>query len=73
MAHLTAGSHLSSGIRRLSTMEKSARRSPNSEATFLFTELVKKNISSLVFARSRKLTELIYVYSRDHLPPASGR
>jgi DEAD/DEAH box helicase domain-containing protein len=56
----------------LTDAEKSSRRSTNSEATFLFTELVKKNIRSLVFARSRKLTELIYVYSRDHLPPELG-
>lgn len=46
---------------------KSARRSSNSEATLIFTELVKKQIRSLAFARSRKLTELIYMYSRDHL------
>ncbi|MBI4289441.1 MAG: DEAD/DEAH box helicase [Chloroflexi bacterium] len=46
---------------------RSVRRSPNSEATFLFTELVKAQVRSLVFARTRKLTELIYMYSRDEL------
>ena len=46
---------------------KSVRHSPNSEATFLFTELLKKQVRSLAFARSRKLTELIYIYSRDEL------
>ncbi len=48
---------------------KATRRSSNSEATFLFTELIRHNIRSLVFTRTRKLTELIYVYSRDHLGP----
>jgi len=46
---------------------KSARRSANSEATLLLTELMKHDIRSLVFARSRRLTELIYVYVRDQL------
>jgi DEAD/DEAH box helicase domain-containing protein len=46
---------------------KSARRSANSEATDLFTELVKSDIRSLTFARSRRLTELIYSYSRRKL------
>ena len=48
---------------------KSSRRSTNSEATFLFTELIRNNIRSLVFTRTRKLTELIYIYSRDQLGP----
>lgn len=46
---------------------RSARRSANSEATNLFTELVSSNIRSLVFARSRRLTELIYMYSERRL------
>jgi len=46
---------------------KTARRSANSEATDLFTELVKSDIRSLTFARSRRLTELIYSYSRRKL------
>jgi len=46
---------------------KSARRSPNSEATLLLTELMKRNIRSLAFTRSRRLTELIYMYVRDQL------
>jgi DEAD/DEAH box helicase domain-containing protein len=53
---------------------RSARRSSNSEAAFLLSELVGKGIRALVFARTRKLTELIYIYARDHLPPTlSGR
>jgi DEAD/DEAH box helicase domain-containing protein len=50
---------------------KSVRRSANSEATHLFTELVGHNIRSLTFARSRRLTELIYSYSRQSLAESS--
>jgi len=46
-----------------------SRRSPNSEAAFLLKELVNKDIRGLVFARTRKLTELIYIYTREQLPP----
>ncbi|MDP3880227.1 MAG: DEAD/DEAH box helicase [Dehalococcoidales bacterium] len=46
---------------------KGARHSANSEATSLFTALVEQNIRTLVFARTRRLTELIYTYSRDKL------
>jgi len=48
------------------------RRSPNSEATLLFTELVKQGCRTLTFARARKLTELIYIYSRDLLEKESA-
>ena len=51
---------------------KSLRRSANSEATDLFTELVGCDIRSLTFARSRRLTELIYVYSRQRLAETSS-
>jgi len=50
---------------------RSVRRSANSEATNLFTELVSHNIRSLTFARSRRLTELIYTYSRHRLAEAN--
>ena len=56
---------------------RSTRRSANSEATNLFTELVGCGIRSLTFARSRRLTELIYTYSRRRLaetfPTLAGR
>ncbi len=48
---------------------KSTRRSPNSEASFLLSQLVMKNIRSLVFTRTRKLTELVYIYTHQQLPP----
>ena len=46
---------------------RSTRRSANSEATYLFTGLIRRDIRTLTFAATRKLTELIYVYSRDQL------
>jgi len=46
---------------------KSARRSANSEATLILTELVQQRIRSLTFTRSRRLTELIYLYVQDQL------
>ena len=46
---------------------QSARRSANSEATLILTELVRQRIRSLAFARSRRLTELIYMYVREQL------
>ena len=46
---------------------KGIRRSANSEATSLFSELVSQDIRSLTFARTRRLTELIYTYSRQRL------
>jgi len=49
---------------------KTTRRSPNSEAAFLLGELVQKEIRSLAFASTRKLTELIYIYTREQLPPS---
>ena len=50
---------------------KTIRRSANSEATNLFTELVSHKIRSLTFARSRRLTELIYAYSSRRLAEVS--
>jgi DEAD/DEAH box helicase domain-containing protein len=47
--------------------KKEIRRSANSEATFLFTELVEQEIRTLTFARTRRLTELIYSYSKQKL------
>jgi len=49
---------------------KTSRRSSNSEAAFLLGELVQKEIRSLVFARTRKLTELIYIYTQGQLSPS---
>ncbi|MFH1087428.1 MAG: DEAD/DEAH box helicase [Chloroflexota bacterium] len=49
------------------------RRSANSEASLLLAELVKQGITSLLFARTRQLAELMYVYTRDRLSPAQAR
>lgn len=48
---------------------KAGRRSSNSEAAFLLKELVQQEIRSLVFASTRKLTELIYIYTQEQLSP----
>ncbi|MBI2869443.1 MAG: DEAD/DEAH box helicase [Chloroflexi bacterium] len=50
---------------------KSLRRSASGEATGLFTELVSRYIHTLAFARTRRLTELMYIYARQRLE-ASG-
>jgi len=47
------------------------RRSGNSEAAGLLSELVRHDLKSLVFARTRKLTELIYIYAREELAGSS--
>ncbi len=49
---------------------KTSRRSSNSEAAFLLGELVQKGIRGLVFARTRKLAELIYIYTQGQLSPS---
>ena len=46
---------------------KATRASANSEAINLFTELVRNDIRTLTFARTRRLTEVIYTYARDKL------
>ncbi|MBI2836625.1 MAG: DEAD/DEAH box helicase [Chloroflexi bacterium] len=43
------------------------RHSANSEATALFTKMVSEKVRTLVFARTRRLTEVIYRQSRDRL------
>jgi len=47
------------------------RRSANSEASGLFTELVSHNIRTLAFSRTRRLTELVANYSRQRLAELS--
>ena len=49
---------------------KRIRSSANSEASFLLSEMVRQGIRTLVFARTRKLTELIYTYARERLSSA---
>ena len=50
---------------------RGVRHSSNSEATSLFTELVRHNIRTLAFARTRRLTELIYKFSKQKLEELS--
>ncbi len=51
----------------LAEKARAARISANSEAAFLLAELVQRRIRTIAFARTRKLTELIYVYARQRL------
>ncbi len=51
---------------------RSVRRSANSEATNLFAELVSQDIRTLVFTRTRQLSELIYNYTRRKLAETSS-
>ncbi len=46
---------------------RSSRRSANTEAATLFTNLVRRDIRTLTFARSRRMAELIYIYARNQL------
>ncbi len=52
---------------------KSTRRSANSEVTNLFYELISSEIRTLTFARTRRVTELIYIYTRDRLAESNPR
>ncbi len=46
---------------------KGSRHSTNSEASLLMSELLRSDVRTLTFVRSRRLAELIYVYVRDQL------
>ncbi len=46
---------------------KSGRRSAHWETTGIFTELVGQGSRTLTFTRTRRLTELIYIYSKKRL------
>ena len=54
-----------------------ARRSPNSEAAALFARLVQAGIRTILFARARRVAELILLYARrileDESPELVGR
>ncbi|MFA5309637.1 MAG: DEAD/DEAH box helicase [Dehalococcoidales bacterium] len=47
--------------------KKTARRSAHWESTNIFTELILQGTRTLTFTRTRRLTELIYIYTRDRL------
>jgi DEAD/DEAH box helicase domain-containing protein len=52
---------------------KTTRRSPNGEATAIFTALVRNNTRSIVFTRARKVAELILRYAREELGKERGK
>jgi DEAD/DEAH box helicase domain-containing protein len=51
--------------------KKTARKSPHREATSLFTGLVEQGTRTLVFTRTRRLTELMYIYAKQKLQETS--
>lgn len=51
----------------LTDAEEGARRSALAEATDLFVDLVRHDVSTIVFGRSRKATELIFRRARERL------
>jgi DEAD/DEAH box helicase domain-containing protein len=51
--------------------KKTARRSAHWESTNIFTELMLQGSRTLTFTRTRRLTELIYIYARDRLKEES--
>jgi len=50
---------------------RSIRRSANSEAAVLFSELIRNDIRTLAFSRTRRLTELVASYSKKRLAEIS--
>ena len=58
-------------------LAKGSRHSTNSEAALLFAELLRRQVRSMTFVRSRRMAELLYVYVRDQLkesdPTIAGR
>ncbi|MBT3362202.1 MAG: DEAD/DEAH box helicase [Chloroflexi bacterium] len=48
-------------------VHKTKRRSSNSESMFISTELISRGIRTLTFAKTRRLTELIYIYIHKQL------
>jgi DEAD/DEAH box helicase domain-containing protein len=53
--------------------EEGRRRSALAEATDLLVDLVRREVSTIVFARSRKATELIYRWAGERLEPAQRK
>lgn len=46
---------------------RTTRKSANSEAAQLFSELVRAGLRNITFVRARKLAELVLLYARDNL------
>ena len=48
-------------------MAHGSRRSTNSEAALLLAQLLRRQVRTLAFVRSRRMAELLYVFVRDQL------
>ena len=51
---------------------KIVRRSTNTEVSNLFAELVRRETRTLTFVKTRRLAELIYLYTKDQLEEDTG-
>ncbi len=51
----------------LEDAERGTRASPLTDATRIFADLVERDLHTIVFARSRKASELVYRWTRDRL------
>lgn len=52
----------------ITDLDLNRRRSSLAESTDLFLDLVRRDVHTIAFARSRKATELMYRWSRERLP-----
>ena len=52
----------------LEDAERGIRASPLTEATRVFSDLVTRDLHTIVFSRSRKASELMYRWARDRVP-----
>ena len=62
---------------RVDMANGTSRRTTNTDASVLMTELLRRGVRTLTFVRSRRMAELLYVYVRDQLrdvaPELAGR
>jgi DEAD/DEAH box helicase domain-containing protein len=56
----------------LTDPESGVRRSSMAETADVFVQLIRNELHTIVFSRSRKATELIYRWARDRLGPELG-
>ncbi|MBM3949335.1 MAG: DEAD/DEAH box helicase [SAR202 cluster bacterium] len=52
-------------------LAKGSRRSTNTDAALVLTELMRRHVRTMAFVRSRRMAELLYVYVRERLKEAA--
>ena len=55
------------GNDRSAAQGKRTRRSANTEASTLFSELVSRHIRTITFVKTRRVAELVYLYAKEQL------